>query len=149
MTGTNAAGSNNAVIEFFKPREMQDGRILTLVRPYTDVDIGGDLIIIPGAQFVENAQPLLAYAGLPGPAQTRATSYNVLDVPGASPGGRFNSAFPLWDNSSRILVSWSQCRLLDTDGVTIVPCTDSRLRDPAVGAAPRLYSVWMFNPSQI
>jgi len=148
MTGTNAAGSNNAVIEFIKPREMQDGRILTLVRPYTDVDFGGDLIIINGAQFVENSQPLLANAGLPGPAQTRATSNNVLDVPGPSPGGRFNSAFPLWDNSSRILVSWSQCRLLDTDGVTIVPCTDSRLRDPAVKTAPPLYSVWMFNPSQ-
>ncbi len=73
---------------------------------------------------------------------------NVIDVPGPSPGGRFNSAFPLWDNSSRILVSWSQCRLLDTDGVTIVPCTDSRLADPNVKTAPPLYSVWMFNPSQ-
>jgi hypothetical protein len=148
MTGTNPAGTNNAVIEFIKPREMQDGRILTLVRPYTDVDFGGDLVIINGAQFVENTQPLQADAGLPGPAQSRATSNNVLDVPGPSPGGRFNSAFPLWDNSSRILVSWSQCRLLDTDGVTIVPCTDSRLSNPAVKTAPPLYSVWMFNPSQ-
>ena len=105
-------------------------------------------VIINGNQFVENTQPLLADAGLPGPAQTRATANNVIDVPGPSPGGRFNSAFPLWDNSSRILVSWSQCRLLDTDGVTIVPCTDSRLSDPTVKTAPPLYSVWMFNPSQ-
>ena len=43
MTGTTADGQNNAVIEFVKPREMQDGRILTLVRPYTNVDFGGDL----------------------------------------------------------------------------------------------------------
>jgi Hydrazine synthase alpha subunit middle domain len=148
MTGTNAAGTNNAVIEFVKPREMQDGRILTLTRPYTNIDFGGDLVIINGNQFVENTQPLLADAGMPGPAQTRATANNVLDVPGPSPGGRFNSAFPLWDNSSRILVSWSQCRLLDTDGVTIVPCTDSRLSNPTAKTAPPLYSVWMFNPSQ-
>ena len=148
LTGTNAAGTNDAVIEFVKPKEMQDGRILTLVRPYTDVDFGGDLVIINGNQFVENEQPLLADAGLPGPAQTRATTNNVLDVPGPSPGGRFNSASPLWDSSSRILVSWSQCRLLDTDGITIVPCTDARLANPNVKTAPPLYSVWMFNPTQ-
>jgi hypothetical protein len=148
MTGTTTDGQNNAVIEFVKPREMQDGRILTLARPYTNIDFGGDLLLINGNQFVENNQPLLADAGMVGPAQTRATTNNVIDVPGPSPGGRFNSAFPLWDNSSRILVSWSQCRLLDTDGVTIVPCTDSRLADPNVKTAPPLYSVWMFNPSQ-
>ena len=148
MTGTTPDGMNNAVIEFVKPKEMQDGRILTVVRPYTNVDFGGDLVIINGQQFVENQQPLLADAGLPGPAQTRATQNNVIDVPGPSPGGRFNSAFPLWDNTGRMLVSWSQCRLLDTDGVTIVPCTDSRLADPNVKTAPPLYSVWMFNPSQ-
>ncbi len=148
MTGTTPDGANDAVIEFVKPREMQDGRILTLARPYTNIDFGGDLLIINGAQFVENTQPLLANAGMVGPAQTRATSNDVLDVPGPSPGGRFNSAFPLWDNSSRILVSWSQCRLLDTDGVTIVPCTDARLQDPAAKVAPPLYSVWMFNPAQ-
>jgi hypothetical protein len=148
MTGTTPDGLNNAVIEFVDPKEMQDGTILTLVRPYTGTDFGGDLIIINGTQFVENTQPLLADAGLPGPAQTRATQMNVIDVPGPSPGGRFNSAFPLWDSTGRILVSWSQCRLLDTDGVTIVPCTDARLADPNVKTAPPLYSVWMLNPAQ-
>jgi hypothetical protein len=148
MTGTNAAGTNNAVIEFVKPKEMQDGRIMTLVRPYTDVDFGGDLVIINGKQFVENQQPLLADAGLPGPAQTRATTNDVLDVPGPSPGGRFNSAFPLWDSSNRILVSWSQCRLIDATTAAIVPCTDARLADPNVKTAPPLYSVWMLNPSK-
>jgi hypothetical protein len=145
MTGTNTTGTNDAVIEFVKPKEMQDGRILTLVRPYTNVDFGGDLIIINGKQFVENQQPLLSDAGLPGPAQTRATTNNVIDVPGPSPGGRFNSAFPLWDSSNRILVSWSQCRLLDATTAAIVPCTDARLADPNVKTAPPLYSVWMFD----
>jgi hypothetical protein len=127
---------------------MQDGRILSVVRPYTDIDFGGDLVIINGTQFVENTQPLLADAGLPGPAQTRATQNNVIDVPGPSPGGRFDSAFPLWDNTGRVLVSWSQCRLLDATTAAIVPCTDARLKDPNVKTAPPLYSVWMFNPSQ-
>ena len=149
-------GTNNTVIEFIRPREMQDGRILTLVRQYTDAsataktDFGGDLVVIDGNRYVENTQPTLANAGLTGPAQTPATSNDVRTIPGPSPGGRFNSAAPLWDGTNRILVSWTQCRLLDSTQTppAIVPCTDARLADPNVQTAPPLYSVWMFNPSQ-
>jgi hypothetical protein len=149
-TGTTDTGTNNAVIEFVKPHEMQNGSILTLVRPYMDVDFGGDLVIIDGVHFVENTQPLLANTSVAGPAQTRATPNDVLTVPGPSPGGRFNSAYPLWDGTNRILVSWSQCRLSDDtqNPPAIVPCTDSRLADPNAKTAPPLYSVWMFDPTQ-
>ncbi len=68
---------------------------------------------------------------LKGPGQTAATTYNVVTIPGPSPGGRFNSGYPLWDNTNRILVSWSQCRLLDQTQTppVIVPCT-TRRRSP-------------------
>ncbi len=149
-TGTTTDGMDNAVIEFVKPKEMQNGSILTIVRPYTNVDFGGDLVIIDGIHYVENTQSLAAYPGLTGPAQTRATSNDVIDVPGPSPGGRFDSAYPLWDGTNRILVSWSQCRLLDNtqNPPAIVPCTDARLADPTVQTGPPLYSLWMFDPTQ-
>ena len=86
---------------------MQDGRILAIMRQYTDVDDGGDLVIIDGTHYVENTQPLLANPTLTGPAQTAATTNDVLTMPGPSPGGRFNSAYPLQDGTGRILVSWS------------------------------------------
>ncbi len=130
---------------------MQDGRILALIRPYTNDDFGGDLVIIDGTGFVENTQPLLADAGAKGPAQTFATSYDVLTIPGPSPGGRFNSAVPLWDGTQRILVSWTQCRLLDTSVTpeTIVPCTaDGACQSARAISAPSIYSVWMFDPTQ-
>ena len=138
-------GTNNTVVEFMKPHEMQNGSILALIRQYSDVDFGGDLVIIDGKDYVENTQALLTSAGLTGPAQTRATQNDVLTIPGPSPGGRFNSAFPLWDGTNRILVSWEQCRILNPDG-TIGPCTDAALANPAVKIAPPLYSVWMFDP---
>ena len=141
-------GKGGTVIEFLKPREMQDGRILTLARQYTKVDFGGDLVIIDGNRYVENTQPTLANAGLAGPAQTSATPNDVRTIPGPSPGGRFNSAFALWDGTNRILVSWAQCRLLDGTTAAIVSCTDARLSDPAVQIAPPLYSVWMFDPNK-
>ena len=53
-------------------------------------------------------------------------------IPGPSPGGRFSAAYPLWDGTGRILVSWTQCRLLEAG--RIVPCTAERL---AVAAPQR------------
>jgi hypothetical protein len=132
-----------------RAREMSDGRLMVLTRARTNVDFGGNLTIIDANRFVDNTQTTLAAAGTPGPAQTPATLNVVSTIPGPSPGGRFESGFPLWDGSGRILVSWSQCRLMDTvDPTRIVPCTDDRLANPNVVTAPPLYSIWMFTPSQ-
>jgi hypothetical protein len=148
QTGTPDA-NGPTTIQFTRPREMQNGRILTLVRPFTDTDLGGDLVMIDANMYVENTQPLAAFAGATGPAQSRATPNEVTTVPGPSPGGRFRSGYPLWDGTNRILVSWSQCRLLDTTVTpnTTVPCTPDRLADPNVKTAPPLYSAFIFNPA--
>ncbi|MBV8342641.1 MAG: hypothetical protein JO173_09720 [Gammaproteobacteria bacterium] len=143
-------GTNNTVIEFVHPHQMQDGRILAIVREYTDVDDGGNLVIIDGTHYAENGQPLAANATLKGPAQSAATPNDVLTIPGPSPGGRFTSAYPLQDGTGRILVSWSECRLLDTtqSPPAIVACSSSALGAPNPQAALPLYSVWMFDPRQ-
>jgi hypothetical protein len=143
-------GTNGSVIEFAHPHQMPDGRTLVIARQYSGVDFGGAMEIIDGQHYVENSQPLLAYPTLKGPAQTSASANLVTTIPGPSPGGRFNSAWPLWDGTGRILVSWSECRVLDQTQTppTIVPCTTQRLQDPNVQIAPPLYSVWLFNPAQ-
>lgn len=143
-------GINGSVIEFSHPHEMQSGDILAIARQYTGVDFGGQLEIIDGTHYVENTQPLLAYPALTGPAQSPATSNQVSTLPGPSAGGRFNSAWPLWDGTGRILVSWTECRLLDDtqSPPAIVPCTTQALQNPNAQAAPPLYSLWMFDPGQ-
>jgi hypothetical protein len=142
-------GTNNSVVEFVHPHQMQDGRILAIMRQFTGVDDGGNLVIIDGTHYVENTQPLLANATLKGPAQAPATTNEVLTLPGPSPGGRFNSAYPLQDGSGRILVSWSQCRLQDPTQTppAILPCTTTNLANTKLVTAPPLYSVWMFDPT--
>ena len=152
---SHATGSGGSTIQFVKAREMQDGRVLTLVRPFDAIDFGGSLHIIDVKDYVELTQPVKGGSTLTGPAQTPATPNDVRTVaatdptlPLPSPGGRFNSAFPLWDGSQRILVSWSQCRLQDATGA-IVACTDDNLAAFTAGtlsAAPPLYSAWLFDP---
>jgi hypothetical protein len=137
-----------STVQFVRAREMEDGRVMALLRPFTSTDFGGSLVVIGTANYVENTQRTLAgiAAGVnaAGPAQTAVTPNDVRTVAGPSPGGRFNSAYPLWDGTNRVLVSWSQCRLLDTTA-TIVPCTADRLADPAAVIAPPLYSAWLLD----
>jgi len=169
---SHATGTGGEIIQFMQPRELEDGRIMTLIRPFTDTEAGGELVVIDTAQYVELTQPTAPNIGiLSGPAQEDATVNEVSTVPGSpSEGGRYSSVYPIMDGTSRLLVSWSQCRLteqLPDDGdmttidTQIVPCTAERLANlfvqpdpdnpvtPAVGTfvvAPPLYGIWMYDP---
>ncbi len=136
-------GTNNTAVQFIKPREMPNGDILVLTRPFGGTELGGDLTIIDTRNFVENTQPVLSSAGMQGPAQRAATGNDVRTIPGVSPGGRFAAAFPLWDGSGRIAVSWTQCRAQINGQVRA--CTSDVLSDPAVQPAPPVYSLWMYD----
>jgi hypothetical protein len=157
----------DCTIHFARSHEMQNGKILALVRNFTNTDFGGDLQIIDTNDFVENNQPYpsaIANAGasITTFAQTPATQNDVdtgvndtTNVPDISVGGRFSSGFPLWDGTNRILVTWSECRLQNA-AKAIVPCTPANLAltvpqtaggTAPLTAAPVLYSVWMFNPA--
>jgi hypothetical protein len=122
--------------------------------------------------YLENTQPTAPNIGvLTGPAQEDATVNDVVTTPGEpSPGGRYSSVYPILDGTGRLLVSFSQCRLLEqlpddgdmnTVDTQIVPCTDERLANlfvqpdpdnpvtPDVGTfvvAPPLYGIWMYDP---
>jgi len=165
-------GSNGDTIQFMQPRELEDGRLMSLIRPFTNTEGGGELIAIDTQQYVENTQPTAANIGiLSGPAQEDATINEVSTVAGMpSVGGRYSSVYPILDGTGRLLVSWSQCRLLEilvddgdpnTDDFNIVPCTDDRLANlfvqpdpdnpvaPTAGTfvvSPPLYGIWMYDP---
>jgi hypothetical protein len=144
---SHATGTNGAIVQFIRPRQLPDGRVLALLQPFTVNDLGADLVAIDAANYVENAQPVLGGIGVPGgPAQQPATLNEVRTDGSISPGGRYSAAWPLNDGSNRLFVSWSQCRLREPDG-RIVPCTPARLQDPQAVAAPPLYGIWIYDLS--
>ena len=122
-------GTNAATVQFLQPREMADGRIMTVTLPFNGPNRGGDLTLIDTANYIDNTFPTAVNAGaLFGPAQEAATIIDVHTDNTISPGGRFMSAWPLDDGSSRALVSWSSCRLVEN--TQIGPCTPAGLADP-------------------
>jgi hypothetical protein len=148
---SHATGTDGADIHFLDPRPMANGRVLVLAQPFEPTDLGGALLEVDTANYVEDTQPTLPNVGaLAGPAQVSATINDVRTIEGPSPGGRYNSAFPLHDGTGRLLLSWTQCRLLEgsaSQDSRIVPCSDERLATDAL-AAPPLYGVWIYDPSQ-
>jgi hypothetical protein len=149
---SHATGTDNQVVQFLDPRPTASGKLLVRLQPFTAPEQGGQLVEVDTGNFVEIAQPTLPNRGvLAGPAQVAATSNDVRTVDGPSPGGRYNSAFPLQDGTGRILLTWTQCRLLEsTAGATtrIVPCSDDRLAAGATATAAPLYGLWMYDPAQ-
>ena len=148
-------GTNGQTIQFTHPREMEDGRIMSLVRPFTDSNGGGDIIVIDTPTYVENTQPTKDNPGMTGPAQQRATTLNITTEPGVvSPGGRYSSVYPLQDGSGRLLASWSQCRMTDIldpnapppQQILYYPCTPDNIANPLYEEADPVYGIWMYDP---
>ena len=145
---SHATGTGGATIQFTQPREMLDGRVMSLIRPFTTDTLGGSIVTIDVDEYVEDLQPLADNRGiLTGPAQASAMVLDVRTDGSISPGGTVSSAFPLWDGTDRMFVSWSSCRVLDSNSVDPValPCTDARLADPAFVAADPLYGIWIYS----
>ena len=138
----NTGQDPNTDVHFYKPREMEDGRILTILRPLVTNFGGGDIIFIDGKNFADNTQPIWSQQGfITGSAQT-VFKQNVTTNTGLSLKGRYNATFPMLDGSNRYLMSWSQCQILDIPAdpnSTIIPCTlatDAQLNDPNLVEAP-------------
>ena len=142
-------GTNNSAVQFVGARETLNGEIMAIIRQFDHPELGGDIVVIDSQTYVENTQPTVANPGMPGPAQRDVTPNQVrTDLP-PSEGGRFSSAFPLWDGTGRVLTTWSICRLIQDPTATppiVVPCTAANLANPTAVVAPPLYGVWMYDP---
>ena len=149
---SHSTGSNGNLIQFSQPREMPNGQLLSLTRPVLSTKLSGDLTQIDVLNFTENGQPIITGAGSSDVAQLSLSPTDVSnDESVISVGGYYSSAFPLWDGSNRLLVSWSLCRLTELDAdnnPTIVACTPERLAAPNATEAKPLFGIWMYNLDQ-
>lgn len=137
-------GTNGSEVQFIQARERLNGGLMSIILPFTGTYKGGELILIDTDNYIDNDEPTAVNQGiLTGPAQTSATINKVYTDNTISPGGLFSSAWPLQDGTDRMLVSWSQCRLLE--GNTIVPCTPNRLSNPNALAADPLYGIFLYD----
>ncbi|UCH41513.1 MAG: PD40 domain-containing protein, partial [Gammaproteobacteria bacterium] len=140
---SHATGSGGANIQFTNLREMDNGDLMVITKPFDGTFDGGAIEIIGVDRFKDINKPIWSLRGTPGPGQTRATVSNVNNSGALSLTGRYSSAFPLWDGSNRMLVTKSTCRL-DVNGVQR-PCIDPYLSDPAAVEKSPAYGIWLYD----
>jgi len=138
---SHATGTDNSIIQFLNPRQMSDGKILTLLRNFTGSFSGGDIVSIDTDTYVDNTAGVAAYSNLTGPAQTSMTAGQVRTDGTPTLAGRLSSFYPLDDGSNRALVTWSPCRLLENN--IVVACTSARLAAATVTEAEPFYGVYV------
>ena len=143
-TGANIAGTNNNVIQFLNARQRPDGKMIVIDRPFLNTQLGGDILLIDTADYVEINQASSPPGTVSAPGQVSATSLGVTtDQNLPSLGGRFYSAYPLYDGTNRMLVSWSPCLVL-VSGATQV-CTNQNTAGTNVTLAPPQYTLWIYD----
>ena len=140
---SHATGTSNSDIHFTNIREMPNGNLMVIAKPYTGTFDGGDILIIDKNRFVDFDKPVWSQSGLGGPAQRSATVADVATDGSLSLDGRYSSAFPLQDGSNRMLVSRSTCQV--NDGGEIRACESSDISDPGVQEVSPAYSIWLYD----
>ena len=128
-------GTNNGQVQFIGAREMMDGRIMAIVRPFDQPELGGAITIID-AQTVRREHSIdRRIPGMTGPRKSRrrrikcAPTTCLRQAGGSAPRSRSGTA------AGRVLVSWAICRLAEPDPADpaaqiFVPCTDALSRIP-------------------
>jgi hypothetical protein len=146
-------GTGGSTVQFLSPRELDDGRILGMIKPFNGSAGGGAPVLINVVQYADNNQPIWPYqnAGLTGDGQINAVAIGVTTDASISPAGRFRSVYPLRDGTNRALVSWTQCRLQPVDAMGLplpdppVPCPGT-IPVGAVEAFP-IYGIYVYDLS--
>ncbi|WP_323846368.1 hypothetical protein [Microbulbifer magnicolonia] len=146
QTGTENADGERTAAAFVKPREMPDGRLLINLRSPEGISYGGDLVTINSVDYTEAFSEPEGEGELVG--QSSISVEEVVTDGSLSPHGLFASAWPFYDGTSRLLVSWSECRVLEAETDLPRPCTEEWLNQEEVAPADPLYGLWIYDYQQ-
>ncbi|MGK0501051.1 MAG: hypothetical protein ACJAYG_002705, partial [Oceanicoccus sp.] len=136
------SGSLDTKIEYTQVRELNDGRLAAIIKTESSPTLGGELVIIDTDNYSENQQGTWQDITLSGNAQNSLTNIPANTDELRSEGGQFTAFYPLNDDSGRILISWSPCRVL-VDTIP-APCNAVPQAVEEVLAAP-IYGVWIYD----
>ncbi len=153
---------NGGTVQYSGLAEDEDGRLLSILRPFSHSQAGGDAIRVDVENFVDANhpvdQPAATEAVIIPDAQGSLALSEVVTGEGVSLAGRYRAVRPLADGTGRYLVSWTPCRqettTLNEEGAPvssqIVPCvstTESVLAENQTQReANPLYGIWVFDP---
>ena len=91
---------------FLSPRQLENGNLIAIHAPVSGAHGGGALIEINVSEFGD-LEDRVAFPAAGAVAQKQISLNSINSASGVSKFGRFISPYPVFDDSNRILVSWS------------------------------------------
>lgn len=149
-------GTERTPAALTRPQVLSNGRLLAVLQPRASARLGGDIVAVDGANFIDIDQPTSTTAGSTGPGQVSLSVGEVNTIStAASLGGTYHSAYPFYDGTDRLLVSWSPCRSVAPQTGQIRPCTQpadaesppEEEAEVTIIPAPPLYGLWTYDPA--
>jgi Hydrazine synthase alpha subunit middle domain len=147
------SGTEGAPVVFTQVREMEDGRLASVIHRDQPDSLGGEIVTIDTANYADYSQGLWHNPGASGNGHSSFSSNEVRSDGAKSRGGQYGSLYPLHDGTGRLLVTWSECRVIDENielaedtlpaSGDVVPCT---LQPDNDTLAPPLYGAWVYDP---
>lgn len=144
-----AIDEQNANIEFIKPQQLPDGRILLLLNGDEETQFQKRPILININDFTDQFQPIVANNPIEDNAVSALFDVNVVDYNFSSDlalAGRISHLFALRDSSQRYLVTWDLCRvIIEQETRACGQLTSEQLAQENIEQATPLYELWLFN----
>lgn len=145
-TGNTINDSDTTFVDF---RELSDGSLSAILQARDSSQLGGDLIRIDTADFIDINQPTNGNSGSSGSGQRSLTAETVTLDDDKSFHGHFNSAYPLDDGSQRLLVSWNPCLTLrNPDNDETLPCTTANFNNPNLEPTAPSFGLWVYDTNE-
>ncbi|MCO1332771.1 hypothetical protein MO867_00330 [Microbulbifer sp. OS29] len=136
-------GTEETQAIFNRPQEMPDGRLLVTLRSPSGITFGGDLATIDGIIYSEAYSEPEQSGELVGQASLTVGEVSTNDT--ISAHGTFASAWPFYDGTSRLLVTWSECRIVEAETEQLRTCPETLAEDEEVQLADPLYGLWIYD----
>jgi len=144
--GRHSHEQDDLELQFIDPREMPDGQILLGLRTFEQTSVSTHYVTVDITQFIDNHQRVDEENESAALAQAEVLFAKSPLNGSPSLQGQFNTALPLHDGSGRLVVGWSQCRIVDPDNSTnVLPCTADNLALTSTQIAPPLFGYWLYN----
>ncbi len=146
------SGTEGSPVEFTQAREMDDGRLVSVLKSFSSETFGGEIVIIDANTHSDLDHPLQSKQAS-GLGHESLTDTEIRTDGLVSRGGQYGSVYPLHDGTQRLLVTWSDCRVIDEEAEPAdqaapspgdyLPCT---IQPQNSNLAPPLYGAWIYDP---
>jgi hypothetical protein len=137
-------GTDNSTVQFTRALPLPNGELLSLIRPFVDTRGAQQLVRFNAEQFVDASQPINTSVIASASTQQNLTNLKLTTNDQLALGGRINRVQVLNDGDSRLLITWSPCRLQSAMG-QFFACIEPHLSDTTLVEADPLFGIWLLD----